>query len=108
MAGASEIRIRIHSISDTKKVTDAMFMISSVKMRKAKAGLEATKPYFDALRGEIGELLLYFPETKNRYFRTPEKEKDRKNALVLITADKGLAGNYNQEYLQARNGRRLC
>ena len=50
MTPDSEIRIRINSITDTKKVTDAMFMISSVKMRKAKAGLEGTKPYFDALK----------------------------------------------------------
>ncbi|MBP5225085.1 MAG: ATP synthase F1 subunit gamma [Lachnospiraceae bacterium] len=100
MASASELRIRIGSITDTKKVTDAMFMISSVKMRKAKAGLEGTKPYFDALRGEIGELLLYFPETKNRYFRNEADEGIRKQALVLITADKGLAGNYNREAIR--------
>ena len=69
-------------------------------MRKAKAGLEGTKPYFDALRGEIGELLLYFPETKNRYFRNEAGEGIRKQALVLITADKGLAGNYNREAIR--------
>ena len=100
MAGAAEIRVRISSITDTKKVTDAMFMISSVKMRKAKAGLENTKPYFDALRAEIGELLLYFPETQNRYFRMPDHAVNAKNALILITADKGLAGNYNQEAIR--------
>ncbi|MBQ6551443.1 MAG: ATP synthase F1 subunit gamma [Lachnospiraceae bacterium] len=101
MASASEIRIRIASITETKKVTDAMYMISSVKMRKAKRGLDDTRPYFNALREEIGELLTFFPETRNRYFRNTDAEGMRGRALVLITSDKGLAGNYNQEAIRA-------
>ena len=101
MAGASEIRIRIGSITETKKVTDAMYMISSVKMRKAKRELDATRPYFNALREEIGELLQYFPKTVNRYFRNTDEEGIRGRAIVLITSDKGLAGTYNQEAIKA-------
>ena len=101
MASASEIRIRINSITETKKVTDAMYMISSVKMRKAKRELDATKPYFNALREEIGELLQYFPETTDRYFRNTDAEGIRGRAVVLITSDKGLAGSYNQEAIRA-------
>lgn len=100
MASASEIRIRINSVSETKKVTDAMYMISSVKMRKAKRGLDSTKPYFIALREEIGDLLQYMPANKNRYFRIPDKEVLHGKALLLITSDKGLAGNYNQEAIR--------
>ncbi len=99
MAGTAEILSRIKSISETKKVTDAMYMISSVKMRKAKRGLDSTEPYFKALREEIGELLLYFPNLGNRYFGRPENEHAPR-ALVVITADKGLAGAYNQNVIK--------
>ena len=101
MANASEIRIRINSITETKKVTDAMYMISSVKMQKAKRELDATKPYFNALREEIGDLLQYFPDTRDRYFRNMDAEGIKGRALVLITSDKGLAGGYNQEAIRA-------
>ena len=57
MPTAAEIRSRINSINETKKVTDAMYMISSVKMRRARKELESTAPYFRALREELGELL---------------------------------------------------
>lgn len=49
MTTTGEIKARINSISETKKVTDAMYMISSVKMRKAKADMLKTRPYFTAL-----------------------------------------------------------
>lgn len=98
MPGAEEIKARINSIRDTKKVTDAMYMISSVKMRRARRDVESTKPYFDALNDEIAVLFRYMPETENRYFHvpSPEKGKHMRHGILLITSDKGLAGSYNQ------------
>ncbi|MBQ7501024.1 MAG: ATP synthase F1 subunit gamma [Clostridia bacterium] len=97
MENASEIKSRINSISETKKVTDAMYMISSVKMRKAKRGVENTRPYFEALKEEISELIANIPKNSNRYFHIPEPGKGRrkKHGILLITSDKGLAGAYN-------------
>ena len=96
MAGAAEIKMRINSIAETKKVTDAMNMISSVKMRKARRELESTTPYFDKVRLEIGELLHYIPENNDRYFRILDPDGIQGRALLLITSDKGLSGSYNQ------------
>ena len=97
MANVQEIKSRISSIGETKKVTDAMYMISSVKMRKAKKEVAKTKPYFRALKEQISTLFKYFPETQNRYFRAPDsKGKHLKHGILLVTSDKGLAGNYNQ------------
>ncbi len=96
MASAAEIRTRINSIAETRKVTDAMYMISSVKMRKARREIESTKPYFDAIRLEIGEMLHYIPENNDRYFKINDPDGIQGRALLLITSDKGLAGNYNQ------------
>lgn len=99
MAGASEIKGRIESVRETKKITDAMYMISSAKMRRALKDLEATTPYFEALAEKIGELFHYMPHTENRYFSVsiPEDQPHGRHGILLITADKGLAGAYNQE-----------
>lgn len=99
MADASEIRSRIEGIRETKKITDAMYMISSAKMRRALRDLEETTPYFETLSEKIGELLNNMPKTSNRYFRVkiPELQPHRSHGIILITADKGLAGVYNQE-----------
>ena len=101
MSTAAEIRSRINSISDTKKVTDAMYMISSVKMRRARRELESTAPYFRALREEMGELLHYIPENDSRFFRLHSGERPFGRAALLITSDKGLAGSYNQTAIRA-------
>lgn len=101
MAQAAEIRSRIGSITDTKKVTDAMYMISSVKMQKARREMENTLPYFNALRQEIGELLHYLPENENRYFKWFRGAESEGRAVLLITSDRGLAGSYNQTAIRA-------
>lgn len=85
MASTGELKARMESIAETKKVTDAMYMISSVKMRKAKQEVENTEPYFKALEEQISDLLTYIPETKNRYFHVPMPEgkehSDRKSVV---------------------------
>ena len=100
MPTAAEIRSRISSITETKKVTDAMYMISSVKMRRARRELESTAPYFHALRQEMGEILRFIPENDSPFFRLPSHERPFGRAALLITADKGLAGSYNQAILR--------
>ncbi len=97
MATASELKTRISSISETKKVTDAMYMISSVKLRKAKKEVENTKPYFNALTEQISDLIKYIPPLKSRYFRTelPEGALHGRHGILLVSSDKGLAGAYN-------------
>ena len=75
MPGASEVKSRIEGINDTKKITDAMYMISSAKMRRALRDLEDTTPYYEALRESISELLRCFPQTKNRYFETEDDSR---------------------------------
>ena len=53
MASIKEIKTHIESVRDTRKITNAMYLIASTKLRRAKAELDATRPYFNALRGEI-------------------------------------------------------
>ncbi len=99
MASASELKARISGISETKKITDAMYMIASSKMRKAMSDLERNTPYFNALRKKVGELMLRIQiDGPNRYYRVkpPEDHSHQNHGLLLITSDKGLAGAYNQ------------
>ena len=98
MVSAGEIKQRINGIKDTKKITDAMYMISSAKMRKALRELEQTTPYFKSISEKIGELFHYIPKVDNRYFRViPERnEPHRNHGVILITSDKGMCGGYNQ------------
>ena len=100
MAEIAVIKGRIASVTETKKVTDAMYMISSVKMNKARRAVEETKPFFTELKREMGELFLHIPETKNRYFMAPASGKDAVRGILLVTSDKGLAGAYNQSAIK--------
>ncbi len=102
MVSAAEIKGRINGIRDTKKITDAMYMISSAKMRRAIVELEKTTPYFNALGEKIGELFYYIPETSNRYFKVtlPEDIPHMNHGILLITSNKGLAGAYNTEAIK--------
>ena len=102
MANTKEIQKRMKSIRDTMKITSAMYMISSAKLRSATQKLEQTEPYFYALQGSISRFLRHIPEVQNRYFdqkkEIPEEEKRR--GYIVITADKGLAGAYNHNVIK--------
>ena len=97
MANAREIQSRMKSIKDTMKITNAMYMISSSKLKKAKKNLADTEPYFYAMQGEISRILRHVPEMENKYFdvRTNIKPEDKRIGYIVVTADKGLAGSYN-------------
>ena len=66
MPSAKEIKSRIASIKDTQKITNAMYLISSTKLRKAKNELNRTRPYFDALKGEIKRIFRTVPDVDSR------------------------------------------
>ena len=68
MANAREISTRIKSIQDTMKITKAMYMMSSMKLRKARQKLENTEPYFYGLQEQIADILLHFPDMRHLYF----------------------------------------
>lgn len=102
MASTKEIKNRIKSVQDTQKITNAMYLISSTKMRKAKASLDNTRPYFTALKGEIKRIFRTAPNVESRYYFPKDDTVDPQGtyAYLVITADKGLAGAYNQNVLK--------
>ena len=118
MANAREIKRHINSVRDTAKITNAMYLISSTKMQKARRHLEESRPYFDAVRNEVSLIFKYAEKADSRYFfkeydgkDAPGRhlgahhdghgsKKDDMPAILVITADKGLCGNYNLNVLR--------
>ena len=102
MANTKEIQKRMKSIQDTMKITSAMYMISSAKLRSAKQKLENTEPYFYSLQAAISRLLRHLPDAKSRYFNQHEEipDNEKKRGYIVITADKGLAGAYNHNVIK--------
>lgn len=103
MANAKEIQNRIKSIQDTMKITKAMYMMSSMKLRKARIKLENTEPYFDGLQKEISDILLHFPDMEHLYFDNRDSDKEekvKKKGYIIITGDKGMAGAYNHNVIK--------
>ena len=108
MANAKEIQDRMKSINDTLKITNAMYMISSSKLKKSKKMLSDTEPYFFTLQSEMSRILRHLPDIEDIYFKTNEEKKpeERMVGYIVITADKGLAGSYNHNVL--KEAKRLC
>lgn len=103
MAGAKEIQNRIKSVKDTMKITKAMYLMSSMKLRKARQKLLDTEPYFFALEEEITDILLHFPNIEDIYFDNrseDKKETVKRRAYIIMTGDKGMAGAYNHNVLK--------
>ena len=102
MAGTKEIKNHIKSVKDTQKITNAMYLIASTKLRKAKTELDQTRPFFRALQSEIRGIFRAAPEIESPFFDSVDGRNTRtgKTALLVITADKGLAGAYNQNVLK--------
>lgn len=102
MSSLAEIKHRIASVRDTKKITNAMYLIASTKVRKAKSDLDKTRPYFSAMQKEIARVCSACEDAGGKWFY-PEGDGHKARGacgILVITADKGLAGAYNQNVLK--------
>ncbi len=101
MASITEIRNRMKSVEQTLKITNAMYLISSAKVKKARKQLSEVEPYFDRLAKTVLDIFRHSPDLKHRYIHGHNKpEAERKTGFVVITGDKGLAGAYNHNVLR--------
>lgn len=100
MANAKEIKERMKSVQDTMKITNAMYMISSTKLRKSRKSLEDTEPYFFTLQSTMARILRHIPDMEDIYFQTKKNDKDLKVGYIVVTADKGMAGAYNHNVVK--------
>ena len=98
MAAGKEIRGKIKSVENTKKITKAMEMVAASKMRKAQDRMRAARPYSDKVRNIAANLGKANPEYKHPFM----KVNDAKSAgFIVVTTDKGLCGGMNTNVLRA-------
>ena len=93
----------MNSVAQTQKITNAMYLISSTKMERARRDLNSTRPYFTALRGEIKRIFRTAGhDVESRYFYPPDDREEIAGTcgILVITADRGLAGSYNQNVIR--------
>jgi F-type H+-transporting ATPase subunit gamma len=104
MASQKDIKARIGSVKNIRKITRAMEMVAAARLRRAEQRIEALRPYADAIRrmtsraSEAAENIPEFPILKDR-------EDVQSVGLLLITGDRGLAGSFNSQIIRAGNRR---
>ena len=99
MAVGKEIRGKIKSFENTKKITKAMEMVSAAKMRKAQDRMRSARPYADKIRNITANLALANPEYQSPYMRKGGNSKV--TGMIVVTTDKGLCGGLNTNVLRA-------
>ena len=102
MPSSKLLKERIESIQDTRKITNAMYLISSSKLRKARKNYQNVLPYFTRMRDTISRVVPHLPdEPVHPFFHERQREDgDPRRAYLVLTADKGMAGSFNQNVLK--------
>ena len=99
MAAGKEIRGKIKSVENTKKITKAMEMVAASKMRKAQERMRAARPYSDKIRNIAANLSQANPEYTHPFLVKQDNAKTV--GFIIVTTDKGLCGGLNTNILRA-------
>ncbi|HEY0818394.1 MAG TPA: F0F1 ATP synthase subunit gamma [Rhizobacter sp.] len=103
MAAGKEIRGKIKSVENTKKITKAMEMVAASKMRKAQDRMRHARPYAEKVRSLAANLSQATPEYKHPFMVKNETAKTA--GFIVVTTDKGLCGGLNTNVLRALTGK---
>jgi F-type H+-transporting ATPase subunit gamma len=98
MAKGRELKGRIKSVENTRKITRTMEMVATSKMKRATDRMHAARPYADALRSAIGDL--YSSELAERFPLLRQPKVERRAAVILLTSNRGLAGAFNANLIK--------
>ena len=98
MANTIDIRRRIRSVKNTQQITKAMKMVSAAKLRRAQERMFAARPYSAALRQVLSSVATRVEELRHPLLETREEQKV---LLLVVSADKGLAGAFNANVIKA-------
>jgi F-type H+-transporting ATPase subunit gamma len=102
MPGTKEIRNKIKSVQNTRKITKAMEMVAASKMRKAQERMRATRPYGEKIRNVAAHISHANPEYRHPFLVSRDSVK--RVGLIVITTDKGLCGGLNTNVLRMTLG----
>ena len=92
MASMRDIKRRKSSIQGTQQITKAMKLVSTVKLQRARASAERSKEYFNCMYDTVNSILARVGHIDHKYLNSGESDK---KAVIVITANRGLAGGYN-------------
>jgi F-type H+-transporting ATPase subunit gamma len=98
MAGSKEIRTKIKSVENTRKITRAMEMVAAAKMRKAQDRMRSARPYAEKIRNVAAHLSRANPEYKHAFL--VKRETIKNVGIIVVTSDKGLCGGLNTNVLR--------
>jgi len=98
MAGSKEIRTKIKSVENTRKITKAMEMVAASKMRKAQDRMRAARPYADKIRNVAAHMSHAEPEYRHPFLIKRDTVKNV--GVIVVTSDKGLCGGLNTNVLR--------
>ena len=98
MPGTKEIRIKIRSVQNTRKITKAMEMVAASKMRKAQERMRTARPYGEKIRNVAAHISHANPEYRHPFL--VERDTVKRVGIIVITTDKGLCGALNTNVLR--------
>jgi F-type H+-transporting ATPase subunit gamma len=96
--GSKEIRTKIKSVQNTRKITKAMEMVAASKMRKAQERMRAARPYGEKIRNVAAHISHANPEYRHPFLI--ERDTVKRVGIIVVTADKGLCGGLNTNVLR--------
>ena len=99
MAGTKEIRSKIKSVQNTRKITKAMEMVAASKMRKAQERMRGARPYADKMRNLAAHISHANPEYRHPFL--VERDTVKRTGMIIVTTDKGLCGAMNTNVLRS-------
>src|SRR5207248_7726430 len=100
MPGTKEIRSKIASVKSTQKITKAMQMVATSKMRRAQERMRLARPYAQKMRNVIGHLTEANPDYRHPFLVTREPKAV---GIIVISTDRGLAGALNANVFKQRS-----
>jgi len=98
MPGTKEIRLKIRSVGNTRKITSAMQMVAAAKMRKAQERMRQARPYGEKIRNVAAHISHANPEYRHPFL--VERDSVKRVGIIVVTTDKGLCGGLNTNLLR--------
>src|SRR5512145_2662891 len=98
MPGTKEIRVKIRSVQNTRKITKAMEMVAASKMRKAQERMRAGRPYTEKILNIVARISHANPEYRHPFL--VNRDSVKRVGIIVVTADKGLCGAMNTNLLR--------
>src|SRR5687767_333233 len=98
MPGSKEIRNKIKSVQNTRKITKAMEMVAASKMRRAQERMRHARPYGEKIRNVAAHISRANPEYRHPFL--VDRDSVKRVGIIVVTADKGLCGGLNTNVLR--------